>query len=149
LVRAGIPGELADHAAEPVRRLGPALLLVGAARDLELRVRGERARRVLLDQLRQRGRTVRRLAQAVERAFLPARRLARRGGAGIGRDRLREARERVGILARVVGALRQSQRRDRRRAAAGEVRQQALVAALRVVVAAGLEVGVAGTRPRA
>src|ERR1051325_9801389 len=138
LLRRRVARELHDDLAEPLRGLLPALPEPGAPRDLELRVRRERARRVLLDQLHELRLPVGALAQPVERELLPARSLARDRRARVLLERGRERFERLRVVPGVVRALAEPERSERRRRAAREVLEQALVAAGRVLDAAGL-----------
>ncbi len=149
LVGGRVARELAHHAAEALGRPVPVLFLVVATRHLEHGIGRERAAGELLDELGQHLRALRAAAQAVERQLGAALGLARLGGAGVVRDGGREALERLGVVAGVVLALGEAQRRERRRPAALEVLEQAAVAALGVGVLLGLEVDVTHARPGA
>ena len=142
-----IAGELAHHAAELVGRVVPVLVLIEPLGDLEARVRGEGAGRILLDQLLERRTAGRALAEPIEGPLRAAGCLTRRRAARVLLDHPRKTAQGVGVVPGVVVALRQTQGRERGGRAGAEVAQQALVAALRLGVALRLEVDVAGASP--
>src|SRR5436309_2965258 len=148
LVRRRVARELAHHAAEPVGGLGVLFPLVVPLRDLELRVGGEGARGVLLDQRLEHFGPLGGLTEAVERKLRAALGFARGGRARELFLYLRKPGEGGRVVSSVVLALREPEGRESRDVGRREMLEQPQVAPLRLDVSLRLEVKISRARPR-